>query len=82
MPFNAAERVRLRAVVESQQGKPAHRLGHVRFGVPLEPGLLPDLNPPRGSSYLVPVGALSRRSIEVYAASLAHGEKSTPHLYS
>lgn len=81
VPFDAAERDRLRAVVESYQGKPANPIGHVRFGVPLEPGLLPGLSPPRGSAYLRPVDALSRLSIEELAASLAHGEKIHPHLY-
>ena len=82
VPFDAAEHCRLRAVVESYQGKPTNTIGHVRFGMPLEPGMLPGLNPPRDSTYLVPVGELSLQSIEYYAASLAHGEKSTPHLYS
>jgi len=81
VPFDAAERDRLRAVVKSYQGKPANPIGHVRFGVPLESGSLPGLSPPRGSSYLVPVDALSRRSIEHYAASLAKSEKKKPHLY-
>ncbi len=81
MPFDAAERDRLRAVVKSYQGKPANPIGHVRFGVPLEPGLLPGLNPPRGSAYLRPVDALSRLSIEELAASLARGEKVQSHLY-
>jgi hypothetical protein len=81
VPFDAAERDRLRAVVKSYQGKPTNPIGHVRFGVPLEPGLLPGLNPPRGSAYLRPVDALSRLSIEELAASLAHGEKIHPHLY-
>ncbi len=81
VPFDAAERDRLRAVVKSYQGKPANPIGHVRFGVPLESGLLPGLSPPRGSAYLVPVDALSRRSIEHYAASLAKSEKEKPHFY-
>ena len=81
VPFDAAERDRLRAVVESYQGKPANPIGHVRFGVPLESGLLPGLSPPRGSSYLVPVDALPHRSIEEFAASLAKAEKARPHLY-
>ena len=81
VPFDAAERDRLRAVVKSYQGKPANPIGHVRFGVPLEPGLLPGLNPPRGSAYLVPVDALPRRSIEEFAAGLAKPEKEKPHFY-
>ena len=82
VPFSAAERGRLRAVVESQEGKPANQLGHVHFGVPLEPGMLPDLQPQRNSAYLVPCDALSRRSIEEIAAGMARGEKRYPHMYS
>ena len=81
VPFDAAEEGRLRAVVKSYQGKPAHQIGHVRFGMPLEPGMLPGLQPPRESAYLVPVDALSRRSIEEFAVKLAHGEKSRPEVY-